>query len=330
MARNPNDRLPQVETTCESLLNELQVPLRATDASLVLEHMEAQLSTAKEEAFSRKDILERVEKWLAACEEETWLEDYNRDENRYSAGRGAHLTLKRAEKARALVSKIPAEDVKDTTKAMRVSTPKSPRKVAADGTGEGDATESAVRALAPHVYPVGYLRRVGHVGGTAVRGCDDLVASVSSGWRIAPAKDEVGRKSGDLAERATSGANSEILAERVSSGANPEILVERVTSGANLEISAERMTSGANSKISTERVNSGANPKIWPRGRTRAPIRRFGREGDLGRKSGDLGREGELGRKPKDLAEREKLRLKFGDLAERVTSGANPEIWPRE
>ncbi|RWW08244.1 hypothetical protein BHE74_00006194 [Ensete ventricosum] len=153
MARNPNDRLPQVETTCESLLNELQVPLRATDASLVLEHMEAQLSTAKEEAFSRKDILERVEKWLAACEEETWLEDYNRDENRYSAGRGAHLTLKRAEKARALLATFSAyplkskpvdsaaEDVKDTTKAMRVSTPKSPRKVAADGTGEGDATE---------------------------------------------------------------------------------------------------------------------------------------------------------------------------------------------
>ncbi|CAL9175943.1 65-kDa microtubule-associated protein 3-like isoform X1 [Musa acuminata AAA Group] len=80
----------------------------ATDASLVLEHIEAQISTAKEEAFSRKDILERVEKWLAACEEEAWLEEYNRDENRYSAGRGAHLTLKRAEKARALVSKIPA------------------------------------------------------------------------------------------------------------------------------------------------------------------------------------------------------------------------------
>ena len=29
------------------------------------------------------------------------------DDNRYNAGRGAHLYLKRAEKARALVSKIP-------------------------------------------------------------------------------------------------------------------------------------------------------------------------------------------------------------------------------
>ncbi|XP_039142311.1 65-kDa microtubule-associated protein 3-like [Dioscorea cayenensis subsp. rotundata] len=78
------------------------------DPSLVLEEIEAQIFAVKEETFSRKDILEKVEKWLAACEEESWLEEYNRDENRYSAGRGAHLTLKRAEKARLLVNKIPA------------------------------------------------------------------------------------------------------------------------------------------------------------------------------------------------------------------------------
>ncbi|KAB5572968.1 hypothetical protein DKX38_000162 [Salix brachista] len=41
--------------------------------------------------------LEKVEKWLTACEEESWLEEYNRDDNRYNAGRGAHLTLKNAE-----------------------------------------------------------------------------------------------------------------------------------------------------------------------------------------------------------------------------------------
>jgi len=45
---------------------------------LVLEQIEVQISTIKEEAFSRKDILEKVEKWLAACEEESWLEKYNR------------------------------------------------------------------------------------------------------------------------------------------------------------------------------------------------------------------------------------------------------------
>lgn len=33
------------------------------------------------------------------------------DGNRYNAGRGAHVHLKRAEKARALVSKIPGIDL---------------------------------------------------------------------------------------------------------------------------------------------------------------------------------------------------------------------------
>lgn len=73
---------------------------------------------------------------MAACEEESWLEEYNQveynsfensvesfteytivldvslfldvqDENRYNAGRGTHLILKRAEKARNLVSRLP-------------------------------------------------------------------------------------------------------------------------------------------------------------------------------------------------------------------------------
>jgi hypothetical protein len=33
------------------------------------------------------------------------------DSSRYSAGRGAHLNLKRAEKARVLVQKIPSESL---------------------------------------------------------------------------------------------------------------------------------------------------------------------------------------------------------------------------
>ncbi|KAK1305744.1 65-kDa microtubule-associated protein 3 [Acorus calamus] len=80
----------------------------AIDPGCVLEQIEDQIATVKEEAFSRKEILEKVEKWLALCEEECWLEEYNRDENRYNAGRGAHLTLNRAEKARAAVNKLPA------------------------------------------------------------------------------------------------------------------------------------------------------------------------------------------------------------------------------
>ncbi|XWS37719.1 hypothetical protein CRYUN_Cryun19dG0069100 [Craigia yunnanensis] len=79
----------------------------AVDAATILEQIELQIAKVKEEAFSRKEILEKVEKWLTACDEECWLEEYNRDENRYNAGKGSHLTLKRAEKARSLVNKLP-------------------------------------------------------------------------------------------------------------------------------------------------------------------------------------------------------------------------------
>ena len=44
----------------------------------LLADMDNQIATAKEEALSRKDILDKVEKWMSACEEESWLEDYNR------------------------------------------------------------------------------------------------------------------------------------------------------------------------------------------------------------------------------------------------------------
>ncbi|KAG9131662.1 hypothetical protein Leryth_009406 [Lithospermum erythrorhizon] len=77
------------------------------DPSELLTNIEAQVSKAKDEALVRKEITERIERWLSACEEENWLDDYNLDHNRYSAGRGAHLNLKRAERARITVKKIP-------------------------------------------------------------------------------------------------------------------------------------------------------------------------------------------------------------------------------
>ncbi|GJT41065.1 65-kDa microtubule-associated protein 1-like protein [Tanacetum coccineum] len=80
----------------------------SSEPSELLADMDNQIIKAKEEAISRKDILDKVEKWMSACEEESWLDDYNRDNNRYNASRGAHLNLKRAEKARILVNKIPA------------------------------------------------------------------------------------------------------------------------------------------------------------------------------------------------------------------------------
>jgi hypothetical protein len=36
---------------------------------------------AREESMSRKDIMDRINKWLAACDEETWLEEYNNVNN---------------------------------------------------------------------------------------------------------------------------------------------------------------------------------------------------------------------------------------------------------
>lgn len=44
----------------------------------LLADMDNQILKAKEEAFGRKEILEKVDRWMSACEEESWLEDYNR------------------------------------------------------------------------------------------------------------------------------------------------------------------------------------------------------------------------------------------------------------
>ncbi|XP_010250732.1 PREDICTED: 65-kDa microtubule-associated protein 8 isoform X2 [Nelumbo nucifera] len=79
------------------------------DHADLLISMDEQILRAKEEAFSRKAIMEKVEKWILSCDEERWLEEYSRDENRYSVSRGAHKNLKRAERARITVSKIPGE-----------------------------------------------------------------------------------------------------------------------------------------------------------------------------------------------------------------------------
>ncbi|CAN1343861.1 65-kDa microtubule-associated protein 5 [Linum perenne] len=79
------------------------------ELSDLLSRIDDQITNAKELAVSRKEVLDRVEKWKHASEEEKWLEDYEKDQNRYNAGRGAHKNLKRAEKARILVGKLPGE-----------------------------------------------------------------------------------------------------------------------------------------------------------------------------------------------------------------------------
>ena len=50
----------------------------AVDPVHLLEEIELEIAKVKEEACSRKEVLDKVEKWLAACEEESWLEEYNR------------------------------------------------------------------------------------------------------------------------------------------------------------------------------------------------------------------------------------------------------------
>ncbi|XP_054788068.1 65-kDa microtubule-associated protein 3 isoform X2 [Prosopis cineraria] len=95
----------EVDSAIEAVVEAIESGF--VDPACVLEQIELQIAKVKEEAFSRKEILEKVEKWLVARDEETWLEEYNRDENRYNAGKGTHLILKRAEKARALVNKMP-------------------------------------------------------------------------------------------------------------------------------------------------------------------------------------------------------------------------------
>ncbi|KAJ0038763.1 hypothetical protein Pint_23717 [Pistacia integerrima] len=78
------------------------------DHAELLMSLDEQICRAKEEASSRKAIMEKVEKWILARDEERWLEEYSRDENRYSVSRGAHRNLRRAERARITVNKIPA------------------------------------------------------------------------------------------------------------------------------------------------------------------------------------------------------------------------------
>ncbi|XP_024989104.1 65-kDa microtubule-associated protein 8 [Cynara cardunculus var. scolymus] len=78
------------------------------DYADLLKSMDEQITRAEDEASSRKMIMEKVEKWVLARDEERWLEEYTMDDKRYTVSRGAHKNLKRAERARAMVNKISA------------------------------------------------------------------------------------------------------------------------------------------------------------------------------------------------------------------------------
>ncbi|XP_009779412.1 65-kDa microtubule-associated protein 5 isoform X2 [Nicotiana sylvestris] len=103
------ERLNVLKTDIETARQILiQLMESGSDLSYLLSSMDDQVVKAKEQAASRKEVLDKVEKWKHASQEESWLDEYEKDENRYSAGKGVHINLKRAEKARILVSKIPS------------------------------------------------------------------------------------------------------------------------------------------------------------------------------------------------------------------------------
>jgi len=53
------------------------------DPAELLANLDEAIGKAKEEVASRKDIMILMEKWMSACEEEGWLEDYNKVHNCY-------------------------------------------------------------------------------------------------------------------------------------------------------------------------------------------------------------------------------------------------------
>ncbi|CAI9768488.1 unnamed protein product [Fraxinus pennsylvanica] len=46
------------------------------DPCELLANIDIQMNKAKDEAWSRKEIMDKIDRWLAACDEENWLEDY--------------------------------------------------------------------------------------------------------------------------------------------------------------------------------------------------------------------------------------------------------------
>ncbi|MFS8018514.1 putative microtubule-associated protein, MAP65/Ase1/PRC1 [Helianthus anomalus] len=97
---------PDLSTTFEK--SNAMIDSGLVDPGELLAKIEAQISEVSKEALGRKEIMDRIDRWLFACEEEIWLEDYNLDQNRFSGGRSAHISLKRAERARITIKKIPS------------------------------------------------------------------------------------------------------------------------------------------------------------------------------------------------------------------------------
>lgn len=82
---------PDVNTSEDRLVALIESGM--VDAADLLTSLEAEISRAKEEVASRKDIMSLMEKWMSACEEEAWLEDYNKVRRSYSCESTITVTL---------------------------------------------------------------------------------------------------------------------------------------------------------------------------------------------------------------------------------------------
>ncbi|CAD6202828.1 unnamed protein product [Miscanthus lutarioriparius] len=90
-----------------SRMKELVLKKRFSGSCELLSSIEVQITKANEESLTRKDIMGEWINGYQLVMKRLGLRNITKDDNRYSAGRGAHLNLKRAEKARITVQKIP-------------------------------------------------------------------------------------------------------------------------------------------------------------------------------------------------------------------------------
>ncbi|XP_061976776.1 uncharacterized protein LOC133697950 [Populus nigra] len=60
----------------------LRILFGNVDMSNLLASMDDQITKANEQALSRKDILDKVQKWKFASEEEQWLDEYEKEKKR--------------------------------------------------------------------------------------------------------------------------------------------------------------------------------------------------------------------------------------------------------
>jgi Ase1/PRC1/MAP65 family protein len=74
----------KVDTTVgfESILDVIEAG--SFDPSEMFREMEKLVEMAREESMSRKEILDKVDRWILSCEEESWLDDYSQVLNFFS------------------------------------------------------------------------------------------------------------------------------------------------------------------------------------------------------------------------------------------------------